>query len=259
MLWQLDNQKVEDYLFCHLERPNGNVKEQEILRKKILEQGDKGGQIQFLNYATLGNSSFHGSSSIEFVLSNKNRGTCFGGKNISLESVFYDLGYYQIYEKYQRELLELDREHSYLTKYGQLLLFGIPKDKIKNLVYLTHCGGQKRRIKIDGVGETDDIELIMKTLCNNPERIDNTDRLEFALIKTWDLALDPKSGVKVIAKNAVDPEKWKAFKAKEDVLWERMQADLEQCRKQNKQNQQQRWKKAEDAFWAKMQKYLGGL
>ena len=175
-----------------------------------------------------GNSNFNGCNSVYYFLDNHNAGTGFNG-TISIKSVFDDLGYTHIYEKYKDQLTDLEQEHNNLSKYGQMLLFAIPKDTIKDCVYLSKSGGSKERVFIDGVGNTDNINIIMETLNNNPEKIANTDNLEFVLVKTWDFALDPeKSGIKVFPFNATDAdsEKVKAFRAKEDELFQKIKQDI---------------------------------
>ena len=102
-------------------------------------------------------------------------------------------------------------------------MIAIPQESIANCVYLAHPGGYKKTITIDW-RKTDDINKIMHTLKNNPEKIRNTDRLEFCLVMTQDQqgGMNPDSGIKIIPIRAVDPEEWKAFEAKQDALFEQI-------------------------------------
>ena len=83
---------------------------------------------------------------------------------------------------------------------------------------------------IEGIGETDDIKTIITTLRNSPEKIKDSDQMEFVLIMTQDKhgGLNPESGIKVHMFDAADPEKLAAFKEKEHRLLEQIKQEIEQ-------------------------------
>jgi hypothetical protein len=66
----------------------------------------------------------------------------------------------------------------------------------------------------------------MDTLCATPEKIKNSDKLEFCMAMTWDLALNLESGIKIYSLNAADQEKLAAFNAKSDALFARIKQDI---------------------------------
>ncbi len=241
-LWSLkNNQSCKDFLFPHLEKPQDNkdqLIQEKKLRKETLDKGGNRNRLQFLNWGLFSNCSDLGSNSISYVLNNSNGSLPLAiqemqGRGFSIKSIFDNLGYTHIYEKYKDQLSNLEQEHNNLSEHGQMLLFAVPKDKIKDCVYLTRAGGPKVKISIDGIGDTDDINIIMETLRNNPEKIADTDRIQFALVKTWDFALNPeKSGIKVFPFNAADAdsEKVKEFRAKEEELFRQIKQDIMQSK-----------------------------
>jgi len=176
----------------------------------------------------LANASNPGSNSLTYITENYNTGTGLNRKTITLQTAFDDLGYGNIYKQYKKQLKKLEKKNTELTQYGNLLLFAIPKDKINDLVYLTTDDDSRKNIHIDGIGKTDNITEIMETLRNNPEKISDTDKTEFALIKTYDKngGLNPESGVKVFNFNAVDPAEWQAYRTKENKLFEQIRQSI---------------------------------
>ena len=247
-LWSLkNNQSCKDFLFCHVEKPKDNENQliqEEELRKEVL---DKGGEcdidvqsdnlqfnrLQFLTWSLFGNSTNLASNSVNYSVYNHN---CNDHRNrikrISIKSAFEDLGFAHIYEKYKNQLDNLEQEHKNLSEHGQMLLFAIPKDKIEDCVFPVDDYGCKDEVFIDGLGYRNDISIIMETLRSNPEKI-NYNNLQFALVKTWDFALNPeKSGIKVFPFDATDTdsEKVKKFRAKEEELFRQIKQDIMNAR-----------------------------
>jgi len=228
-LWSLKNRKsVQDYLFAHVkpQPTTAQLEQDNVTREQLMRVGRTDGasrqKLLFMNYALFGNATNLGSSSADYMASNNNAGNVA----ISLRETFDHLGYQDIYAKYKEELTQLENEHKELSKYGNLLLVGVPQDKLPECVYLSLTGGAKRTIEIKGVGKTDDIKLIMDTLRTNPEKIWNSDQLEFCMAMTWDMALNPESGIKIFSLNAADQEKLVAFNAKSDELFARIKRDI---------------------------------
>jgi hypothetical protein len=109
------------------------------------------------------------------------------------------------------------------------LFIAIPKDKIHKYAYLAVSGGAKVSMHIEGVGETSDIRVIMDNLLNHPERIKDTDRLEFCLIMTQKKGgLDPDTGIKIIPILSGDPVKLAELQKKEDALFAKIKAAIEE-------------------------------
>ena len=70
----------------------------------------------------------------------------------------------------------------------------------------------------------------MDTLRTNPEKIENSDQLEFCMPMTWDLTLNPDSGIKTFSFNAANQKKLAAFNKKADALFEKIKKDIERDR-----------------------------
>ncbi len=200
------------------------------MRERLLTSGrssdDDRQHLLFMNYALFGNTDNPGSSSIYYAVDNDNAGRI----NIALKNVLNYLGHKDIYNKHEKQLEELEQEHQGLSKYGAMVVIGVPEDKLADCVYFTTFGGPKKKIHIEGIGETDDIKTIIATLRNNPEKIKDSDRLEFALTMTQDEhgGLNPKSGIKVYMFDAADPEKLAVFRKKEHLLLEQIKQEIRQ-------------------------------
>ena len=222
-LWELRKQKpIQDYVFPHLKQEETDLDKEQKVREQLLKgKGIDHQRILFTNYALFGNSTKLGSSSAHYFVDNAN----VGNIHISLEDVFRLHGYLPYYKKYKRKLKRIEREHKKLSKHGNLLLIAVPEDKLKDCVY--SC---ERSLNIQEIGETDDIKIIMDTLRTNQEKLGNSDQVEFCMIMTWDLALNPDSGLKMFSYNAADQEKLTAFNEKANALFEKIKKDIEQDR-----------------------------
>ncbi len=236
-----NNKSYKDFLCIHLEKPKNSKNQlidEKMLHEKILSNGGNRNRLQYINWAIFANDDNNkpiGNNSINYILRDYNTGTGLYGRIISIETVFDNLGYSDIYKKYENQLNELEQEHKNISKYGQFLLFAIPKKKIENYVFPVISGGQKAKIFIEGIGDTDDIKIVMEKLLNNHEKIKyGTNVIEFALVKTWDHegSLNPESGIKVFAFNAADPEKMKAFNKKQNQLLRQITQEIIYRKKQ---------------------------
>ncbi len=254
-LWELRKQKpIQDYIFPHLKQEETNLDKEQKTRKRLIKYGrchiclknkseELRQKILFMNYALFGNVTNDGSSSAYYFVANNN----VGNIHISLEDVFRFNQYSSYYEKYKNKLNALEQEHKELSELGNMLLIAIPEDKLKDCVYLCGSGGYKRSIPIKNNGilaklgirfhKTNDIKTIMDTLRTNPEKFENpdlpyqnSDRLEFGMPMTWDLTLNPDSGIKIFNCNAADPEKLAEFNKKYDALFEEIKKDIERDR-----------------------------
>jgi len=228
-LWEIRNKRsVNDFLFVHCEKlyqTQDELKKESKLRKHILKHGGQNHRekLLFLNYAFFGNENNWCSSSAYYLLNNYNS---FDIK-ITLKDVFTMLDYKTYYAKYKDELAELEDEHRALTSTGHLLLVGIPKTILTDCIYVSGGGGILAYPTIEGK-MTNDITLIMNNLANHPEKILNTDVIQFCLILTGDL-LTPDSGIKVYSYNIADPVKLAHFEKKSADLFARVKQDIEQA------------------------------
>jgi hypothetical protein len=247
-LWGLrKNKSVENFLFAHvkdlIETPEAQF-EEDITRKTIHMAGaikesesydvdiSRRKKILFMNYAFFANAGNVGSNSPSYVTANANS-PMGSAVNISAEEPFTLLGYKWIYKKHEQEIEQLAQDYNNLSKYGNMLLIAVPKDKIYKYVYLCKSGGlQKPLEKKDGTQITD-IRIAMETLLKTPETLKDSDRVEFCLIMTQQKGgLDPSTGIQIYPLLSGDPEKLKALQAREKVLLDKITADVKEAEKQ---------------------------
>ena len=239
-LWGLRKKhNVENFFFAHvkdlIEDDIAKV-EQKRMRKEIKVNGtaytngtidkNKRQRVLFMNYAFFANSRNPGSSSAYYIGANTNS---FAGSSIqvSCKDSFAKLGYEWVYAKYKTDIEQLAYDYENLAKSGNALLIAVPKNRIHKYVYLAHAGGPKRVISIDGIGNTTDIRLIMETLLYNPEKIKDTDELEFCLIMTQEKGgLDPSTGIQMYPFISGDAVKVKELKVREDELLAKITPDI---------------------------------
>ncbi|GMU19136.1 MAG: hypothetical protein AMXMBFR12_03280 [Candidatus Babeliales bacterium] len=240
-LWQQKKGiQVEDFLFLHVKPLLETKKEQdeeEKMRQYLLKYGRKPQdgpmrqKLLFLNYALFGNLNDSSSSTANYVASNVN----YGSQPISVttKDAFALLDYQNIYKKYQTEIEALEKDYA-VSNYGTFIVVAVPKQDIAKYVYLCSSGssgwgmgGVKRSIFIKGIGKVDDISIIMDAIMNNPSSLD-TDDLEFCLIMTQhEGGLDPKTGIKIEAIIAGDPNVNAQLAKKEKALCDRIRADIQ--------------------------------
>lgn len=213
MLWQArKNQAYKDFLFAHVKPLLQDEKEktdEEAVRQYLLLHGRKPKdnytrqKLLFLNYAHFAQIIDMGSNTAHYVAANTNWGSV--PINIFPKDAFKLLGFEHIYEKYASQIDELQKEHENSGQFGNTLLVAIPKNKVHRYAFLCESGrglsgrgGVRKAIYIKGIGMTDDIKVIMETLLNNPEKIQDTDDLEFCMIMTQkEGGLDPQTGIQV--------------------------------------------------------------
>lgn len=252
-LWsQRTKQSVDNFLFAHVKdlvETEDAKFEEDVLRKTIRIAGtqvdsdhpdkvdaQRRQMILFMNYAFFANSAVKGSSSSFYVYNNHNSPT---GRKIKLsgDSSFSFLGYEWLYKKYSAEIDKLANDYAELSRFGNLLLIAVPKDSIKKYVYLAESGGMPRTINIQGIGQTSDINVIMETLNNNPEKMEETDKLEFCMIMTQHKGgLDPATGIQIHPFVSGLPEKVKELQIRETALFAKMKADIQDQEKEKSMN-----------------------
>ena len=215
-----------EFLFAHVKELPQNIKSEERIHDKLLKNGrtsKKSRQrLLFLNYAFFGNSTNSGSSTAGYIADNTN----VGGIEIDIKELFEWHGLEHIYNKYQKELEELQAEHSSLSKMGNLLLIAVPKDIVDECVYPAVSGGYKKKIKtLDGqkLTKTSDVLEAIKA-----GKVKNTDKIELCLImtKSKNGGMSPESGIKFYDFNTVEENKWAAYQDKRDDLMGRMEVDI---------------------------------
>ncbi len=228
--YQLANNIIlpDDFMFTHT-KPHiysHRLKAQEFEQEKALhtqvinERENIPGEVRnrrlFMNTGLLGNVNSEGSSSLYYVLKNYNQADA----RISMRSIFEQFGLQALYEKHKAQCEALEQEAQALSKWGQLLVIGIPKDKISELAtYLCISGRPKPAINVGGQ-ETYDAKRILDARLEDPELANN--KINWVAAMTDCALLDPRSGVKI---KAIDrPINLAAFKAWEMKFNEFMQS-----------------------------------
>jgi len=241
-LWQLrKNDICQNFLFAHVKPLLETEKEkndEEAVRKYLLLHGRKPNdnhtrqKLLFLNYAYFAQMRDMGSNTAHYVAANRNWGSV--PINIFPKDAFKLLGFEHIYEKYSSQIEDLQKEHESSGQFGNTLIVAVPKDKVECYAFLCEAGkglsgrgGVRRAIYIDGMGMTDDIKIIMETLLNNPEKIQDTDDLEFCLIMTQiEGGLDPRTGIQIHPLISGDKTKIARLEEKERKLLQLIEDDI---------------------------------
>lgn len=205
------------------------------IREKLLQMGIDNYDAQqkyalFMNYALFCNQ--YGSNTLQYFINNR----CERANDLRLlERIFSRLGLADARRKYKKEIKELEKLHQGASAYGAGLLLSFTPEALKQCVYACHPGGRKRTVTIDGIGETDDVQLIIDTLRTAPEKLgDQLDHLEFVFVLTKDYALNREimdgDTYNIVPFNAADPDKLKLYELKRDELIAKIKRDLDAAR-----------------------------
>lgn len=249
-LWQLSQgQNIQDFVFAHIKSLPSDIESERETRERILKtlkvlhqsksitlseitkiasntqllEDTK--RLLFMNAGLFYNERNPGSNTAAYVQYNINVHTLI----FSLEHIFKLHRIEHLYNAYKKELDTLEMEHQQLSKYGNLLLIAVPKEKINDAAFIAYPSGVlKKQVTINGIGQTSDLNLILPTLQSDPTKIREFDRNEFCLLMTDDKqgGLNPKSGIKFFQFNTVEQKQWEEFKAKEQALFNKIAQDI---------------------------------
>jgi len=208
-----------------------NIKNEKKLRNSLLSSGASSMEdirrLLFANWAFFANaSSFgYGASSAHYIAHNKN---CSDQITLTAEQVFIVNNIHHLFPKYKNRIEQLIQEFEETTHYGTCLLLAIPKKSIDKHIFLGQIYGGKTKINIEGFGDTDDMSIIMKILETTPERIKNTDNMEFCIPMTYDKkgALNPESGIKFFAFSPANSSAMDAWYTQMYNLFDEIAADI---------------------------------
>lgn len=247
-LWGLrKKQSTDNFLFLHvkdlIETPEAQS-EEEITRRTIHMAGtiqesdylkvdiERRKKILFMNYAFFANLGNLGSNSAVYVLKNQNAPA---GREIEMSNKdpFTLFGYDLIYKKYQKEIEQLAQDYKNLSKYGNMILIAIPKDKIYKYVYLCSSGGIQAPLRKEDGPDITDIRIAMEALLKDPDSLRDSDQIEFCLIMTQQKGgLDPSTGIQIYPLLSGDPKRLKVLQDREKILLDRITVDIKEAEKQ---------------------------
>jgi hypothetical protein len=220
------------------------------IRNKLLQQGsgkyytrtaelNAQKHMVFMNYALLTNQC--GSNTLQYIVNNR----CENPPKLMLDKIFENHEMSIYLKKYQQDFDELEMMHREASMFGAGIMFSFTPEMLQKSVFVCSGGGVKRKVQIEGIGETDNIKLILDTLRTHPEKIKSLDHLEFVHVLTKDCALNPKiiesEAVKVIPLNAADPEKLALYEQKRDELMAKIKADVQAERAAWTDQQKKEW------------------
>lgn len=184
---------------------NANELTQEKNRRKVLMQGvsEKGrAEDQFFMNAFISGGCFKGGAcSLQYFMADKN----IFEPGISVKDIFERLEISSIYEKYAQELKQLQELYLELNPYGRLLQIGIPNKILDEVVYLSKPGGAKRSLR-NSRKQYSDVSELLEDIKKSPGRFISNyelDAIEYVLVLTKDIALNPHSGIKIIPYEAM--------------------------------------------------------
>jgi len=173
--------------------------------------------LLFMNYALFCN--FAGSNTGYYIKENVSENPITIDYNVFMKELQLDhylttneLGY--IAEQFK----ELELEHATISSYGGGLLLSFTPEMLKKCVYPCHGGGKQRTVEIADIGETADPQIILDTLRTAPEKIKNSDHIEFVCVLTHDCALIPNNGLDIYEFNAANQEKLAAWRVNKGLL-----------------------------------------
>ncbi len=232
-LWGIMHEQPNNYRFIRYKYPIkpsteaffSYIEQEQERRNELLSKGPGGyytwkGQqdrLLFMNYALFVNPGF--SNSGYYIKYNKSAHPPSIGRN----QLTRELQLYQYFTQHEQEFIEyqlaqLQVEHASISNYGGCLLLSFTPELMAQCVYPCAGGGPKRTVEIEGLGEISDPQIILNTLRAAPEKIVDSDSVEFACVLSHDSTLIPNNGLDIYEFNAADQDKLAAWRAKKDKL-----------------------------------------
>ncbi len=232
-LWSISNEKPPNYRFIRFtypEKPSlksfvDYIQKEQEARQKIINgafaqnffRDGYQNRLLFMNYALFVNSQ--GSNTSYYIKQSISALPINIDCNQFLTELHLDKLLTQKELEYaNKQLNDLQREHATLSEYGGGLLLSFTPELMAQCVYPCHGSGRKRTVEIEGLGKTSDPQVILDILRSTPEKIVNSDRIEFACVLSHDCTLIPNNGLDIYEFNAADQDKLAAWRAKKDRL-----------------------------------------
>ena len=233
-LWKYAyNREVpEDFIFTHTKDAHDPLmrrvvmhQERKLHEANIKERENISGEVRnrrlFLNTQLFGNMDVRGSSSFSYFLHSSNAS---GQVKVTVEDTFAQFDQSAIYEKYKDEFQALEKEHTKLSRQGELLVVAVPKDRVnQDVTCMTVHGRAAPQYMINGK-MTNNVREILQARKKDPSIGDN--ELNFTLAMTDTAALNPASGIKIHSIQGVDRETYAAWQAKLDALMVKIEAEF---------------------------------
>ena len=221
LLWEIKcGKKISsDYVFPYFRKPITDETEllkESARRKELLTtyvtKGYPQPEVLYLNWALWTNRQSNRCNTAEYITRNENA----RGFPISLEEIFKFFECEELHKIFKKEINELAQEYENASKYGNALIIGIPKEKAHELVYFARRGGYHN----DSYGSCNNIQNILNEVAQQKIKFKNEEI--FCMPMTFDMALNPESGIRVFPLITGTPEKLNELKTKEDNLFEKI-------------------------------------
>ena len=221
------------------------IKEHEKMRWRLLDKSVKSYYAKnktcqfhmlFMNYGLFVNT--YGSNTGNYIKINQSENPI----NLDVTQLLQELKLEQYFHASElarliQELKALQEEHKLVSQYGGGLLLSFTLEALKKAVYPVEGGGKKRTVHIQGIGETSDVQLILDTLRKAPERIQDSDKMEFVCVLSHDCTLIPNNGLDIYEFNAADQDKLAEWRKKKDVLMQYIKTIVDQKRTEQQAQQ----------------------
>jgi len=230
-LWRIVHGPVDRFRYVRYKNPAqlpienffAYIKQEQERREQLMNNGSVSDMsydqdcMLFMNYALFCN--YQGSNTAVYILANYSQNPIDIACSAFMEELQLDrflttneLGYIA------KRFKQLKQEHAVISECGGGLLLSFTPEMLKKCVYPCHPAGKKRTVEIAGIGETADPQVILDTLRTEPEKIKDSDHMEFACVLTHDCALIPNNGLDIYEFNAANQEKLAVWRAKKDRL-----------------------------------------
>jgi len=223
----VDSTTPQDYLYIRyldieqhqalslIESIKENFKRKKLMRG--IDNNERTSEQLFMNAFIVGGCFHYGTCSIECFLDDK---SVF--PDISIKDIFNKLGIESIYNKYSQELKELRSMYYRLNPHGRILQIAVPNEIVDNIVYMSAPNGKRIPFEQNGK-EYSAVSELLKDVKEKPENFMHNwqlDRIEYVMVLTRNIALNPHSGIKIIPYESI------AYADKESPEYNEYQAYL---------------------------------
>lgn len=210
----------KDFFPIHFMGSGLSLADERMLHRKFLKQGgDK--NVLFMNASFFGNFGYNmGSSTLNYLVDDMSQSLPQNAVKACCDGMRKGF-----YEKYKRELSELEAWHADAGRGGKLWVIMIPREKHDSLVVSVLSGGRAKPVVIDGRYESK-VNAIYDSICEAPQLIHGLESLEFCLLMTPSTGQNPDTGIITVPIRYIDEPKYKIFQHERNLLMEKIKADV---------------------------------
>jgi len=251
-LWELRySEPVKDFRFLRFEPKLKNLKNEINKREKALNGSDdytrsKGTENNakadrlFMNQAIFGNTNALGESSFNYWFDNYDC-SC-GEKCYDIKKLFLALDIKPYYHKYKKRFKNLEKLHRQAENHGNLLLISCTPEQVEKAVVMTKYVGCRMPTFINDK-KTFKTKKVLDALKKNGNNIEieythnghhwkkagekyQSDQIEYCLLLTHDIALDPHNGPRIYSFNTPREKEFKKYEKLRDEIFSELAQDI---------------------------------